>query len=70
MNGLLHFVKQPINRYDEFIRRVNESIFFFVVFFSEENCIWLPCFFVWISLFLATTWFSLDTSGETISWIT
>ena len=42
------------------LTRVNESFFVFLVFFSRENCI-SSCF-----LFV-TTWFSLDTSGETIS---
>ena len=33
-------------------------------FFFWENCIWSP-FFLFVK-----TWFSLDISGETISWIT
>ena len=35
MNRLPHFITQSIDRYDE-LTRVNESIFFFLVFFPEK----------------------------------
>ena len=53
MNRLPHFVTLSVRCYDE-LTRVNDSSFFFLVFFSEENCIQSHCF-----LFI-TIWFSLD----------
>ena len=46
------------------VRDWMNSFFNFSGLFSRENCIWFPCF-----LFI-TTWLSLDTSGETTSWLT
>ena len=54
MNQLTHFITQSINWYDG----LDESIFFFPVFFLEKTAFDLLAFFI-------TVWLSLDTSGET-----
>ena len=58
MNQIPHFITQSIDWYDG----LDEFIFFFLVFFLEKTAFDLLAFI--------TVWLSLDTSGETTSWIT
>ena len=60
MNRLLHFITQFIDWFDG----LDESIFFFLVFFLEKTAFDLLAF-----LFI-TGWLTLETSGESASWIT
>ena len=61
MDRIPNFIALSI---DWYVSGVGWIHFLFSGLFSRGNCIWSPCF-----LFIKA-WLSLDTSGETTSWIT
>ena len=67
MNQLLYFVAQPIDWYDV-LSKSDESIFLSLQSIFLWRKLYLISLFCFVFLF--TNSFSLDTFGETASWIT